>query len=93
MVAPESTPPGTTMVPSGLMAEPAGAPTRLSCTLAGAGGVVPLRLSLASTLAVVPPAAMPLKLSSAATRVPVLTLRVAVAVPHTAVLGDGRQAW
>jgi len=92
-VLPDTTPLPTLIVPSGLMPKPVGAPTMLSDTEAAGGGVTPLSESLASTLGVAVPGAMLLKLSSPATRVPVLTLRVTVAVPHSAAFGAGRQAW
>ena len=67
------------------MVKPDGAPTRLSSTVAGSGGLTPLRRSLASTLTlVVEPVATPVSTSSPATRVPLLMLMVTVAVPHTA---------
>ncbi|MNV60650.1 hypothetical protein D3C71_1531210 [compost metagenome] len=94
MVLPATTPVATLMVPAVVMAKPAGAPTRLSCTSPGAGGLTALRASLASTLVLdVPPASIPLRVSSAATRVPVLTLSVTIEVLHSAAFGAGRQAW
>ncbi len=92
-MVPEVTPVPTLIVPSAAMVKPAGAPTRLTVTLPAAGGDTPLSESLASTLGVIPPAAMPVKLSLPATRVPLLTLRVTVAVPHSAAFGAGRQVW
>ncbi|MNK38847.1 hypothetical protein D3C87_574460 [compost metagenome] len=83
----------TLSVPSGLRVKPAGAPTSDSDTLAVAGGVTPLSASLPSTLGVLAPGAVGPKLSSAGTSRPLLMFNVAVAVPHTAPLGAGRQAW
>ena len=61
-------PVATLIVPLGVIANPPGAPTRLSTTLADAGGETPLRLSLASTLAAeVVPGATPLSVSLPAT--------------------------
>ncbi len=93
MVAPEVTPPPMLIVPSALIAKPAGAPTRPRVTVPAAGGDTPLSESLASTLGVVPPGAMPLKLSLPASRVPVPMLKLTVAVLHSAAFGAGRQAW
>ncbi|MNK38845.1 hypothetical protein D3C87_574440 [compost metagenome] len=93
MVGPALTPVATDTVPVGVIAKPAGAPTRVSSTLAAAGGDTPLRLSLASTLAAeVVPGATPLSVSLPASSVPVAMLRVTLAVAHKA-FGAGRQAW
>ncbi len=93
MVAPLAASADTDTVPLGLMLKPAGAPTSDSATLAGAGGLTPLRVSLPSTLAVVPPGAIAPKLSLLASSAPLLMFNVTVAVPHTVVFGAGRQAW
>ncbi|MNK38843.1 hypothetical protein D3C87_574420 [compost metagenome] len=93
-VAPEVTPVGTLILPSVPMLKPAGAPTRLSSTSPAAGGETPLRLSLASTLAVeVLPGATPVKVSSLATSWPLLMLMVTIARPHRLASGAGRQTW
>ncbi len=94
MVAPDCTPVPTVIRPSALIEKPAGAPTRASVTVPAAGGDTPLSESLASTLVpTVLPGAMLLKLSSPATRVPLLMVIVAVVTPQTAASGAGRQTW
>ncbi|MGE8215428.1 MAG: hypothetical protein ACN6RD_04455 [Stenotrophomonas maltophilia] len=78
-----------------LIANPAGAPTRLKVTCA-CGTAPPLKVSLVSTLGVTPPVpagiATP-KVSSAATSALALTTIAALAVAQTVALGAGRQAW
>ncbi|MCY1449730.1 hypothetical protein D9M71_664880 [compost metagenome] len=58
---------------------------------------LPLKVSLSSTLAVLPPAAgamgVPVKLSLAAASVVAVTLSATVAVSHTAPCGAGRHSW
>ncbi|MNV08995.1 hypothetical protein D3C71_994780 [compost metagenome] len=82
------------IVPSALIVTPAGAPTRLRITSAGGGGLTPLRRSLASTLVEeLPPGTTLVSTSSPATRVPLLMLRVTVAVPQIDAYGAGRQVW
>ncbi|WP_367380523.1 hypothetical protein [Stenotrophomonas cyclobalanopsidis] len=76
------------------MTKPAGGATSSSCTAADGGGVTPLRTSLASTLGVTDPAVSGVaKISSLATMALTAIASVAVAVPHTAASGAGRQAW
>ncbi|MGE8215422.1 MAG: hypothetical protein ACN6RD_04405 [Stenotrophomonas maltophilia] len=75
------------------IANPVGAPTSDSCTSAGSG-VAALRVSLVSTDGEAAPGTSGVaKLSSTATRVPLLTLIVAVAVAHAAASGAARQTW
>ncbi|MNV45989.1 hypothetical protein D3C71_1378040 [compost metagenome] len=83
------------MAPLPVMANPAGAPTRLIVTWA-CGTAPPLKVSLASTLGVSPPAPDGrgvVKVSSAATKALALTTIEAVAVAHTPPFGAGRQSW
>ncbi len=94
MVGPDIAPLPAVMVPFGLRVNAAGAPTRLSTTSPGAGGLTPLSESLASTLAAeVPPGAMPASVSSPASRVPLLTFSVACAVAQSVAFGAARQTW
>ncbi|WP_367380529.1 hypothetical protein [Stenotrophomonas cyclobalanopsidis] len=86
---------GTTRVPSGLIEKPLGAPTRLSVTPA-CGTALPAKVSLTSTLGVVPPApggSGVAKVSSLATSTLALTSTDAVAIEQTLPLGAGRQTW
>jgi len=86
-------PVATAIVPSAAIEKPDGAPTRLSTTSVAAG-VVPFSVSLPSTLDVALPAATgAVMVSSTATRVPLLTLRVAVAWAQMPLSGAARHTW
>ncbi len=86
---------GTTMVPLGLIEKPLGAPTRLRVTPACGTGL-PAKVSLSSTLGVVPPApggSGVAKVSSLATSTLAPTTTDAVDVEQTLAFGAGRHTW
>jgi len=76
------------------MLKPAGAPTRFTVTCSGLTAA-PLKVSLPSTLGVVPPAAGTgvAKVSSFASNAFAPRVTVTVAVSQTPGLGAGRQTW